>query len=106
MRRAVLLLTLTITGCFNEQLGHRFVNAIIYGPDRGLMIALYAYRAGARHWPASPADLKKSSFLEADLNLDRYKNLTFETLTDDRLAVAFDSYVSPDTSERWSKYRF
>jgi hypothetical protein len=104
MRRVLLLLALTLTGCFNH-LGDRVVESLIYGPDRGLMVALHAYREGAGRWPVSPAELEKSSFLKADLHLDRYSNLRFEPLANDGLAVAFDSYVSPDGEVTWSKSR-
>src|SRR5205823_13775121 len=91
MRFIVLLVCLSLTGCFS-QLSDRVVESIIYGPDRGLMVALHAYREGAGHWPTSPAELEKSPFLKADLHLDRYKNLKFVPLANDGLAIAFDNY--------------
>lgn len=105
MRAIPVILLALITGCVG-QMGERVTEAIIFGPDRALTVALYSYREGAGRWPESPDVLAKSRFLDFALHLDRYKDLKFEALEDGRLAVSFDRYASPDGKVVWNKSRF
>ncbi|MGF1634224.1 MAG: hypothetical protein ACFCVE_10285 [Phycisphaerae bacterium] len=99
-----ILLTL-ISGCAG-QMADRVAEVVMFGPDRSLTVALYAYREGAGHWPESPDVLAESAVLDSALCLDRYEGLQFDALDDGRLAVSFDRYASPDGKVVWGKDRF
>lgn len=105
MRIVLLTLTLFLTGCLGPGFEKQLTDAIVYGPDRSLWIALYSFREGRGDWPASPDELGKSPFVREELRLDHYENLKFESLPDGRLAVSFDRYTSPDEKMTWSNSR-
>ena len=69
---------------------------MLFGGDRGLHIAIYAFRAGRGEWPSSIDELAKSDHLRGALWLNRYENLKLEPLPDGNLAVTFDRFASPD----------
>ncbi|HEV2294161.1 MAG TPA: hypothetical protein VGR35_09910 [Tepidisphaeraceae bacterium] len=97
MRRLLIFLAaLSFCGCgptIREQVDQQF--GLLFDAGKSLLVSVEAFRLGSGRWPASPAELRTSRFVDSAVGFDRYKNLRFEPLPNGGLAVKFDRWVGP-----------